>query len=456
MPATASRPSAVTADLIIAGGGLAGCEAAWRAAANGARCRLVEMKPLRFSPAHRNPDLAELVCSNSLRSDDPENAVGLLHEELRRLGSIVMLAADRTRVRAGTALAVDRSLFSAEITALVSRHPLIEVVREEFRPPLDPSRVTVVAAGPLATDALAENLAEIAGAAHLHFYDAIAPVVTKDSLDLGVLYEADRFDRGTRDHLNAPMTEAQFEAFAEALSEADRCGRRPFEEAAYFEGCLPIEVMAQRGARTLAHGPMRPVGLIDPRTGIRPHAVVQLRREDEAGTHWNLIGFQTRLTRPAQEKVLRLIPGLERAQFARHGAIHRNTHLAAPAALDPMMALKNAPSIFVAGQLSGVEGYVESAAQGLWAGENAARRLLGLPMARPPRATALGSLLWHLSGEGPARKGGFAPSNVNFGLFPETPPEVPKRQRAAWRLGRAREELGTFLGEIGYRPAPSA
>ena len=443
----------MTKTLTIVGGGLAGCEAAWRAAAHGLKAVLIEMRPKLSSPAHQTSHLAELVCSNSLRSDDPSNAVGLLKEELRRLGSIVMRAADATRVPAGGALAVDRELFGKMVTDLIEGHPLIEVAREEFKPPIPLDSLMVIAAGPLATDALAADLSRIAGSENLHFYDAIAPIVAADSLDMGKLFLADRHGgEETGDYLNAPFSKDAFEEFVGALMEADRTDARPFEDEKHFEGCLPIEVMAARGPKTLAFGPMRPVGLTDPATGRRPYAVVQLRKENLAGDHYNLVGFQTRLTRPSQDKVLRLIPGLEKAKFARYGAIHRNTFLTAPAVLDEFSRLKSAPSVFVAGQISGVEGYVESAAHGLWTGENAARAVLGLPLATPPRETALGSLFWHLKGER-LDKRGFSPSNVTFGLFPPPDPNIAKNQRAAKRLKDAREALGPFLDEIGYPQA---
>jgi methylenetetrahydrofolate--tRNA-(uracil-5-)-methyltransferase len=444
----------LTERLTIVGGGLAGCEAAWRAAAHGLKATLMEMRPDKTTPAHQTGYLAELVCSNSLRSDSPKNAVGLLKEELRSLGSIVMRAADLTKVPAGRALAVDRTLFAKEITRLIEEHPLIEVVRSEFKPPVDAEKPLIIAAGPLAAGPLAEELAKIAGEQSLHFYDAIAPVVAADSLDLELLFKANRHgEEEGGDYLNAPFEKDRFELFVSALLEADRSEPRPFEDKKHFEGCLPIEVMAERGIRTLAFGPMRPVGLINPATGKKPYAVVQLRQENLQADHYNLVGFQTRLTRGAQEKVLRLIPGLEKAKFARYGSIHRNTFLAAPETLDQFSRLKRAPNLFAAGQISGVEGYVESAAHGLWAGENAARLLKGLPLASPPRETALGSLLWHLRGEN-LGKGGFSPSNITFGLFPPQEESVPKSQRAAKRLEAARSALRPFLAAIGYPPAP--
>ncbi|MDR2339158.1 MAG: methylenetetrahydrofolate--tRNA-(uracil(54)-C(5))-methyltransferase (FADH(2)-oxidizing) TrmFO [Deltaproteobacteria bacterium] len=434
----------------IIGGGLAGCEAAWRAAALGLDVDLREMKPQRFSPAHRNTDLAELVCSNSFRSDSPDNAVGLLKEELRAMGSLTMRAADLTRVPAGKALAVDRDLFSAKVTGLLLGLGNVKVTREEV-PGLDPSEGVpqVIATGPLTSEPMAAFLAGLTGSEGLSFYDALAPIVTDESLDRGKLFLADRYGGGGEgDYLNCPLGKSEFGEFLEALLEADRVGPRPFESERYFEGCLPIEVMAQRGPKTLLFGPMKPVGLIDPRTGSKPHAVIQLRRENLEGSLWNMVGFQTRLTRPAQERVFRMIPGLGKAEFARYGAIHRNTFLDAPKALDPFQGLRARPGAYVGGQLSGVEGYVESAAHGLLAGENAARAALGLAPVVPPQGTAIGALASHLlpfEGRGP-----FAPSNVNFGLFRKMPEGTPKRDLARLRVERARDLLPGFLESIDY------
>lgn len=436
-------------DLEIIGGGLAGCEAAWRAAGQGLRVRLWEMKPHRFSPAHKSEDLAELVCSNSLRAARPENAVGLLKEEMRRLGSLVMEAAERSQVPAGGALAVDRVQFSRDITRAIEEQPLIELVRAEVESWPDSSAPVVVAAGPLASEAVVGLLGGLIEMPNLHFYDALAPIIEYDSLDLSRIYAANRYEDGTDgegDYLNCPFTKEEFENFLAALQEADRVVPRPFEDQRFFEGCLPIEVMAARGPRTLTFGPMKPVGLDDPATGRRPYAVVQLRRENKAGTLWNMVGFQTRLTWPAQDKVFRLIPGLEKAVFARYGAIHRNTYLDAPRVLDEFQRLRGQQRIFVAGQLSGVEGYVESAAHGLWVGENAVRLVQGRPLLNPPRTTALGALIGHLLEDGSKRD--FGPSNVNFGLFDPPPPEVPRRQRAEWRLAAARRDFDAFVGTL--------
>ncbi|MDR1921077.1 MAG: methylenetetrahydrofolate--tRNA-(uracil(54)-C(5))-methyltransferase (FADH(2)-oxidizing) TrmFO [Candidatus Adiutrix sp.] len=446
----------------VIGGGLAGCEAAWRAAARGLSVRLWEMKPGRFSPAHRLETLAELVCSNSFRAARPESAVGLLKEEMAALGSLVMAAAKKHRVAAGGALAVDRELFSLEVTRRIEAHPLIELRRQEITAWPPGEAPVVVAGGPLCSEALAALTAELAGAEHLHFYDALSPIVTYDSLDLSRLYLADRYQKTPAagpaeaaggDYLNCPLDRAEFDAFLEALLAADEVAARAFEDKRFFEGCLPIEVMARRGPRTLTFGPMKPVGLDDPRTGRRPYAAAQLRRENASGTLWNMVGFQTRLTRPAQERVFRLIPGLAKAEFARFGAIHRNAYLDAPLLLDEFQRFRANPRFFAAGQISGVEGYVESAAQGLWAGENAARAALGLELASPPPRTALGALLGHLrAGTG---RGDFSPSNINFGLFPPPPPETPKSGRQAWLLKAAHEEFAGFLKYALVRPWPA-
>jgi len=435
-------------ELEVIGGGLAGCEAAFQAARRGLKVRLWEMKPGRFSPAHTLPTLAELVCSNSLRSDRPENAVGLLKEEMRALGSLVMSAAEQSRVPAGAALAVDRRLFSQIVTRAIEEHPLIEVVRAEVLAWPAGQAPVVVAGGPLASEALVSLLRPLTGVPHLHFYDALAPIVTYDSLDLARLYPANRYQAGPGDYLNCPLSREEFDCFLAALLEADQVAGRPFEDERFFEGCLPIEVMARRGPRTLTFGPMKPVGLEDPVTGRRPHAVVQLRRENQAGTLWNLVGFQTRLTRPAQEKVLRLIPGLAEAEFARYGAIHRNTYLDAPQVLDEFQRFKGAERIFAAGQISGVEGYVESAASGLWVGENAARSVRSRPLL-PPRPTfALGALMSHLQ-EGQGRF--FSPANINFGLFAAPAADGPTSQRQARLQAAARRDFAAWTLEFWER-----
>lgn len=433
-----------TYEIEIIGAGLAGCEAAWRAAGRGARVRLWEMKPHRFSPAHKLETLAELVCSNSLRAARPENAVGLLKEEMRKLDSVIMASADRCSLPAGGALAVDRMLFSLEVSRAVEAHPNIDLIRAEVTSWPEGEAPVVVAGGPLASEALVSLVMELIDAPGLNFYDALAPIINYESLDLEKIYLANRYEEGGEgDYLNCPLSREEFDRFLSAMLEADEVTPRSFESKKYFEGCLPIEVMARRGPRTLTFGPMKPVGLDDPRSGRRPYAVVQLRRENQAGTAWNMVGFQTRLTRPAQEKVFRLIPGLEKADFLRYGAIHRNTYLDAPKVLDEYQRLKGAERFFVAGQFSGVEGYVESAAQGLWAGENAFRAARGMALLAPPRSTALGALLSHLKNDG--LKKDFAPTNVNLGLFEPPPDGVPRNERSRWRLEKARLDFDDFL-----------
>ncbi|HVO21548.1 MAG TPA: methylenetetrahydrofolate--tRNA-(uracil(54)-C(5))-methyltransferase (FADH(2)-oxidizing) TrmFO [Anaeromyxobacter sp.] len=431
----------------VIGGGLAGCEAAWQLARRGVAVELAEMKPLRRSPAHRLPGLAELVCSNSLRSDNPANAVGLLHEELRRLGSLVMAAADATRVPAGDALAVDRERFSETITARVEAEPQIRRTSEEVTALPAPPGLALVATGPLTGDALAAELGSLFGG-RLHFYDAIAPIVADASIDRAVAYARSRYGKGGGDdYLNLPLDEAQYRAFVEALLGAEKVAPHDFEEPSYFEGCLPIEVMAERGLEVLAHGPMKPVGLEDPRTGRRPYAVVQLRREDVAGSAWNLVGFQTRLTWPEQRRVFRtFLPGLAGAEFLRLGQVHRNTFLDAPRVLSRDLSARLRPHLFFAGQITGVEGYVESAACGLLAARAMIDRLDGRPFRPPPGGTALGALHRHLTGEAHPPGYDHQPTNVVFALFP--PLEGRHRGKAARKEAyaeRAREELGTWL-----------
>lgn len=431
-------------EIVIIGGGLAGSEAAWQAARRGVRVRLYEMKPQKFSPAHTSPLLGELVCSNSLRAENIESAVGLLKEEMRRLGSLIMMAARATRVPAGRSLAVDRTAFAAFITQKLEQEPLVTIRREEVEA-LDPAQLTVVATGPLTSDSLAAALGRLTGKGHLHFYDAIAPIVFADSLDMGKIFRASRYGAG-EDYLNCPLNEEEYERFYRALITAEQVPLRNFEEPRYFEGCLPIEVMASRGYLTLVYGPMKPVGLIDPRTGRSPFAVVQLRAENREGTLYNIVGFQTKLTYPEQKRVFRLIPGLERAEFARLGSIHRNTFVRSPGLLSPYLNFFRHPRLFLAGQISGVEGYVESAAMGLLAGINAARLAQGLPPVTPPRATALGALVHHLTN--PATKD-FQPMNVNFGLFPPLERHVPKKHRGAAYAARALQELEKWQKNFG-------
>lgn len=432
-------------EIVVIGGGLAGSEAAWQAARRGVRVCLYEMKPRKYSPAHTSPLLGELVCSNSLRAESLESAVGLLKEEMRRLGSLVMAAAEATRVPAGRSLAVDRTAFAAFITAKLEQEPLITIRREEVAE-LDPDRLTVVATGPLTSESLAAALAKLTGQEHLHFYDAIAPIVYADSLDMSRIFRASRYGAG-EDYLNCPLTEEEYDRFYRALTTAAQVPLRDFEDPRYFEGCLPIEVMAARGYLTLVYGPMKPVGLVDPRTGRQPFAVVQLRAENREETLYNLVGFQTKLTYPEQKRVFRLIPGLERAEFARLGSVHRNTFIRSPGLLSPYLNFFKYPLVFLAGQISGVEGYVESAAMGLLAGINAARLARGQPLVTPPRVTAMGALVYHLTN---TETKDFQPMNVNFGLFPPLEQRLPKKDRGAAYAARALKALQDWLNGMEW------
>jgi len=450
----------------VVGGGLAGCEAAYRLARAGVPVDLVDMKPARRSPAHVSDGLCELVCSNSLRSDNPLNAVGLLHEELRRLGSLVLAAADAARVPAGDALAVDRTRFAAEVEGRLGVLPLVRRVAAEVTHLPEGPGLALIATGPLTADALAADVAALAGG-RLHFYDALAPIVSADTIDMEIAYAKSRYGKGGGDdYLNLPFDEAQYVAFVQALLAGEKVPAHDFEEPRYFEGCLPIEVMAERGLEVLSHGPMKPVGLEDPRTGRRPHAVVQLRREDVAGTAWNLVGFQTRLTWPEQRRIFRtFVPGLAGAEFVRLGQIHRNTFLEAPRVLAPDLSARARPHLFFAGQITGVEGYVESAACGHLAARAILDRLDGGAFRPPPQGTAMGALHRHLTGEAHPPGYDHQPSNVVFALFPplEDPEPGPggrrrhrgKAARKEAYVERARAELGGWLeaGPAGGREA---
>ncbi len=443
--------SMAAARVTVIGGGLAGSEAAWQLARAGVEVALVEMKPARRTPAQRQDGLAELVCSNSLRSDNPLNAVGLLHEELRRLGSLALACADATRVPAGDALAVDRERFSRLVTERIEAERRVVLRREEASALPPPPELAVVATGPLTSDALAADLAAVTGG-RLAFYDAIAPIVAADSIDRSVAYALSRYGKGAGDdYLNLPLGEAEYRAFVAALLSAEKVPAHDFEDPRYFEGCLPIEVMAERGPEVLCHGPMKPVGLEDPRTGRRPYAVVQLRREDAEGTAYNLVGFQTRLTWPEQRRVFReRIPGLAAAEFLRLGQVHRNTFVDAPRALAPDLSLRARPHLFLAGQITGVEGYVESAACGLVAARAVLDRLAGRLFRPPPPGTALGALHRHVTGAAPEPAGGYQPTNVVFSLFPPLPPAARgarrgKEARKAAYLERARREILEWL-----------
>jgi methylenetetrahydrofolate--tRNA-(uracil-5-)-methyltransferase len=430
-------------DLVVVGGGLAGCEAAWQAARRGLDVTLFEMKPERYSRAHTSPDLAELVCSNSLRSNARANAVGLLKEEMRRLGSLVLEAADEAAVPAGRALAVDRVAFARRITEAIECHPRIRLRRELVtRIPRD-ERV-ILATGPLTAPELARDLRKRLGDEYLYFYDALSPIVYADSIDPEVAFRASRYDEGDGDYLNLPLSEPEYRAFVDALLTAETVPLHAFEAALYFEGCLPVEELARRGPDTLAYGPMKPVGLVEPRSGRRPHAVVQLRQEDKRGILYNLVGFQTKLRVGEQKRVFRTLPGLSEAVFARHGSVHRNTYINAPRRLGPTLELRSRPGLYVAGQMAGVEGYVESAALGLLAGLNAAAGARGRPAQLPDAATAHGALVSYLVGADPRN---FQPMNVNYGLFPplaETPTRLRRRDRHERLAARALDALAPF------------
>jgi len=421
--------------LTIIGGGLAGCEAAWQAALQGTPVTLYEMKPVRFSPAHHSETLAELVCSNSLRGAGMNNAVGCLKEELRRCRSLFMTAADATAVPAGGALAVDREAFSTFITEKIQSHPLITLRREEVKS-LPQEGTVIIASGPLTSEDLSQDIARLTGAGHLYFYDAIAPIIEADSIDFDKAWRASRYGKGGDDYVNCPMDKEQYETFVRALKEADKVPARDFEKMLHFEGCMPIEEMAERGEMTLAFGPMKPVGLPDPRTGRVPFAVVQLRQDDRHASLYNIVGFQTKLTYPEQRRIFRTIPGLEQARFARLGSVHRNTFINAPTCLQKTLQVRNHPRLFFAGQISGVEGYVESAAMGFLAGLFAPLWMREEEIPLPPQTTALGALLSHLADSSPED---FQPMNVNYGLFP--PLEGRKMKRADRRLALAERAL---------------
>jgi methylenetetrahydrofolate--tRNA-(uracil-5-)-methyltransferase len=430
----------------IIGGGLAGSEAAWQAASRAVPVVLHEMRPVRATAVHKTDSLAELVCSNSFRGDKLDNAVGLLKEEMRRLGSVVMRAADATRVPAGAALAVDREQFSARITEAISTHPLITVMREEVTEiPPGASGPVIIATGPLTSDALSAHIAALVGSDHLYFYDAISPIVLADSVDTTKVYRASRWGRsipvagandGEGDYLNCPFTREEYERFYEAVIAAEKAPLHEFDSAKFFEGCLPIEVMAARGVDTLRFGPMKPVGLPDPRTGREPYAVVQLRQDTIAGDHFSLVGFQTQMKWGEQARVFRLIPGLESAEFVRFGMIHRNTYVNSPTVLRPTWQTRVRDDLFFAGQMSGVEGYVESAASGLIAGRNAAAIVKGDPLLVPPRTTALGALSYYVSHADPKH---YVPSNIAFGLLP--PLDHPPRRKPDRKLAISKRAL---------------
>ena len=441
-------------DVHIIGGGLAGSEGAWQLAEAGLRVRLSEMRGGGDqTPAHESDRLAEMVCSNSFRSDDAENnAVGLLHQEMRVLGSLIMAAADKHRVPAGSALAVDREAFAAEVTSRIAAHPNIEVVRERVDT-LPREGLAIVATGPLTAPGLAGAIAQVTGSDALAFFDAIAPIVHRDSVDMDVCWMAARWDKGGKDYINCPMTKEQYEAFVAALNEGEKTEFKEWEkDTPYFEGCMPIEVMASRGVETLRYGPMKGVGLDDPRTGRWPYACVQLRQDNALGTLWNMVGFQTKLKHGEQVRIFRTIPGLENAEFARLGGIHRNSFIKSPALLDEELRLRALPNIRFAGQITGCEGYVESAAIGLLAARFAAAGAQGRTLPAPPPETALGALLAHITVGADAEM--YQPMNINFGLMPPlTGPKTKKADRKKLYTDRARAALAGWREAAEPLPA---
>jgi len=408
----------------VIGAGLAGCEAAWQLAKQGIRVKIFEMKPLKFSPAHKNPDFAELVCSNSLRADDAmHNAVGLMHEEMRRFGSLIMLAADKTKVPAGGALAVDRKVFSEYITAQLKAHPLIEFIPQEITEfPAEDSPLTIIATGPLTSASFISGILKKINNQSLSFYDAIAPVIYKDSIDFSKAWYQSRYDKGNKtDYINCPLTKEQYYSFVEALKTAEKMPFHNFETPNYFDGCLPVEVMAERGDDTLLFGPMKPVGLTNPHSAGKPYAVVQLRQDNQEDTLRNIVGFQTKMKYGEQKRVFQTIPGLENAEFARFGSIHRNTFINSPHLLDKFLRLKTQPNVMFAGQITGCEGYVESADIGMLAGYFAGKLANGKKPLSPPATTATGAMLGHLLD---TTCENYQPMNINFGIFPTIQGEI--------------------------------
>ena len=437
----------------IVGGGLAGCEAAWQLARRGVGVELHEMRPLVPTPVHQTSDLAELVCSNSLRGNSLDQAAGLLKEEMRRMDSLLLRVADRVRVPAGSALAVDRGLFARQVTEAVEALPLVRLSRGEVRSiPDDP--VAIVATGPLTSEPLAQEIAAFVGDAHLYFYDAVSPVIEADSIDLGKCFRASRYGKGGDDYLNCPLDEDEYRRFFEALTSAECATLHAFEHEFFFEGCLPVEVIASRGPETLLFGPMKPVGLALPGSGARPFAVVQLRQDNLAASHFSMVGFQTQLKWGEQKRVFRMIPGLEQAEFVRFGMIHRNTYVNAPRTLQPTFEARQRPGLFFAGQMSGVEGYVESAASGLLAGIGAAARARGEAPLAFPEDTALGALGRYISTSDPKH---YQPTNIAFGLLPELGRRVRDKSQKRLALSRrALESLERFLPSLEPQPGATA
>ncbi len=429
--------------VIIIGGGLAGCEASWQLLRRGHAVHLYEMKPQKFSPAHKLENLAELVCSNSLKSNSLDNAPGLLKEEMRRLNSLIIAAADKTAVAAGSALAVDRVLFAKEVESQLQAQKNFTLSRAEMTE-IPRDALTIIATGPLTSDAMAQEISRILDSSYLYFYDAIAPIIEVESINMDKAYWASRYDKGTPDYLNCPLNKEEYENFFRELLAGEKVAAKPFEEAKHFESCLPLEVLAARGEKSLAFGPMKPVGLMNPRTGALPYAVVQLRKENASGSLLNMVGFQTKLAWPEQRRIFCLIPGLENAEFARYGSIHRNTFIHSPSLLTTSLQLKTKENIFFAGQITGVEGYTESAAMGLLAGLNAAHIMEGKKLQPPPPQTAQGALLHYITSTPADDK--FQPMNINFGLLDALPPKkMKKKERHAFLVNQALKSLNDWM-----------
>jgi methylenetetrahydrofolate--tRNA-(uracil-5-)-methyltransferase len=430
-------------EVVVIGAGLAGSEASWQIAQRGVKVILYEMRPFKMTPAHKTDKFAELVCSNSLRSKELHKAVGLLKEELKMLKSLIMESAINCEIEGGKALVVDRECFANYITQKIFNHPLIKIKREEVTE-IPKDKIVIVATGPLTSESLAKNLSELIEIPYLHFYDAISPIVYADSINWEKVFVVDRYGEGEGSYVNCPLTKEEYEKFVEELLKAEKVPLHPFEDPKYFEGCLPIEVMAERGKDTLRYGPMKPTGLIDPKTGKEPYAVVQLRPENKEKTLYNMVGFQTKLKYQEQIRIFRMIPGLEKAEFARLGSIHRNTFVNAPLVLEPTLQLKKFPNIFLAGQITGVEGYVESTAMGLIAGINAERLAKGKPLVIPPKETAIGALINYLQTANPKY---FQPMNINWGLFPPLEEKIPKKLRYFKLAERALKALQNWIKE---------
>jgi methylenetetrahydrofolate--tRNA-(uracil-5-)-methyltransferase len=423
--------------IVVIGAGLAGCEAAWQIAKRGGKVILYEMKPTTYSPAHRSPFFAELVCSNSLKSESIENASGVLKEEMELMGSLILKVARETRVPAGDSLAVDRTAFSGQVTETLENLENVEVIRREVSS-IPQDGITIIATGPLTSESLNKEIQKVTGSRHLFFYDAISPIVTADSIDYEHAFKSSRYGKGGEDYVNCPMDEEAYDRFVEALNRAEKTAMHPFEKKFFFEGCLPVEEMAERGRGTLAFGPLRPVGLTDPKTGKQPFAVVQLRQEDRFETLFNLVGFQTRLKYEEQKRVFRMIPGLEKAEFVRLGSIHLNTFIDSPRLLNESLQLRTQPTLFFAGQVTGVEGYMESTAIGLLSGINAHRYANGMPTLVPPPTTAMGALVDYITHSNAVP---FQPMNINFGLFPPLSGENRGRGKRLLLARRALREM---------------